>query len=343
MKLFNERGARLFLLMVVMGLILVVVAVRWLDTRQVVEVHAAMPEKGGWSPENLAVEVGEPLQLRLVSDDVLHGFAIGQQDDSEIELKPGQPVETTLVFDRPGKYVYYCTRWCGVNHWRMRGTIEVSGPAENKKLQSPPLYVTLGLDLDVEHHADNTPQQTPSAGRGAALAANIPDAYLALEYYQTHSPAEVWDALRDEPELESLDDGQIWDLVAYIWSTHTSSAALADGERLYANNCAACHGERGGGDGVMAEALDTHPGEENHASPDEAHDQVGGHDTTAPTDFTDPAHMLGASPALLHGKTVRGGMGTGMPYWGPIFTDEQIWNLVSYLYTYQFEQLEVDP
>jgi len=26
--------------------------------------------------------------------------------------------------------------------------------------------------------------------------------------------------------------------------------------------------------------------------------------------------MLGASPALLHGKIVRGGMGTGMPYWG---------------------------
>jgi hypothetical protein len=32
-----------------------------------------------------------------------------------------------------------------------------------------------------------------------------------------------------------------------------------------------------------------------------------------PADFTDPARMLGASPALLEGKILRGGMGTGMP------------------------------
>lgn len=26
---------------------------------------------------------------------------------------------------------------------------------------------------------------------------------------------------------------------------------------------------------------------------------------------------------MLQGKILRGGMGTGMPYWGPIFTEEQ--------------------
>ena len=56
-----------------------------------------------------------------------------------------------------------------------------------------------------------------------------------------------------------------------------------------------------------------------------------------PADFTDAAHMLGASPALLHGKIVRGGMGTGMPYWGPIYTDDQVWALVNRLYEFQFE------
>ena len=30
-----------------------------------------------------------------------------------------------------------------------------------------------------------------------------------------------------------------------------------------------------------------------------------------PVDFTDPQRMLGASPALLQGKILRGGMGTG--------------------------------
>jgi mono/diheme cytochrome c family protein len=30
-------------------------------------------------------------------------------------------------------------------------------------------------------------------------------------------------------------------------------------------------------------------------------------------------------------------MGTGMPGWGPIFTKEQTWALVAYLWTFQFE------
>jgi hypothetical protein len=55
-----------------------------------------------------------------------------------------------------------------------------------------------------------------------------------------------------------------------------------------------------------------------------------------PADFTDPGQMLRASPALLEGKIIRGGMGTGMPYWGPIFTDRQIQALVETIWTFQF-------
>jgi mono/diheme cytochrome c family protein len=57
----------------------------------------------------------------------------------------------------------------------------------------------------------------------------------------------------------------------------------------------------------------------------------------SPVDFTDPRRMLGASPALLQGKILRGGMGTGMPMWGSIFTEEQIWDLIAYIYSSQFE------
>jgi mono/diheme cytochrome c family protein len=51
-----------------------------------------------------------------------------------------------------------------------------------------------------------------------------------------------------------------------------------------------------------------------------------------PTD----GRMLAASPALLQGKILRGGMGTGMPSWGAIFTAEQAWSLVAYIYSFQF-------
>jgi mono/diheme cytochrome c family protein len=46
--------------------------------------------------------------------------------------------------------------------------------------------------------------------------------------------------------------------------------------------------------------------------------------------------MLGASSALLQGKILRGGMGSGMPYWGPILTEAQMWALTDYLWTFQF-------
>jgi hypothetical protein len=62
--------------------------------------------------------------------------------------------------------------------------------------------------------------------------------------------------------------------------------------------------------------------------------------TQQPADFTAAEQMLSASSALLQGKIIRGGMGTGMPYWGPIFTEEQTWDLVAYLWSLQFD-LEV--
>jgi mono/diheme cytochrome c family protein len=67
-----------------------------------------------------------------------------------------------------------------------------------------------------------------------------------------------------------------------------------------------------------------------------------GEHTQRPINFTDPSSMLSASPAHLQGKIIRGGMGTGMPSWGAIFTEDQTWALISYLWTFQFSS-EVTP
>jgi hypothetical protein len=61
-----------------------------------------------------------------------------------------------------------------------------------------------------------------------------------------------------------------------------------------------------------------------------------GRELSRPRDFTDPEQMLGASSALLEGKILRGGMGSGMPYWGTIFANEEVKVLVDYLWTFQF-------
>ena len=122
-----ERLALLFVIALVIGVPLAAVLAR--SNSGAIEIHAQMADTGGWTPGNLTAQVGQPLQLRLTSDDVVHGFAVGHSAMPAIDVLPGQWTTTTLVFNQPGKVTFYCTRWCGPNHWRTRGTIEVTGEA----------------------------------------------------------------------------------------------------------------------------------------------------------------------------------------------------------------------
>jgi len=290
-------------------------------------IHARMAENGGWSPDVLQAEVGQPLHLKITSDDVVHGFAVGQMEMQSVDVLPGKVTDIALTFDKPGIYTFYCTRWCGLNHWRMRGTIEVTGASYLLEPASAPMYVSLNLDIDAPHDAQSIPNVQPSALSGQQLAMDN-SITLSHENYLTYSPYEVFDELK----AQSLTESQLWDVVAYLWQSNTTDESLTNGQNLYAQNCAVCHGENGAGDGIFADDL-AQAGEDAMQSMTGAHDMV----MQAPPDFTDPIRMLGASPALLQGKILRGGMGTGMPMWGVIFTEEQIWDLISYLYSFQFE------
>jgi mono/diheme cytochrome c family protein len=207
----------------------------------------------------------------------------------------------------------------------MRGTIEVAGDVTETATIAPPLYVTLNLDLDAPHPSEVVPDEKPSATRGAALGVKVDRVFDG-----TQSPAQVWAQLRSSSITQGLSDDQVWDLVAWQRRSKITPERLTEGQRLYAQNCAACHGEAGQGDGVSVPSLlktSTMPGM-----------AVLGYETVAPIDFMDAKNMLGASDAILEGKIVRGGMGTGMPYWGSIFTSEQIQALVDFLWTFQFDE-----
>jgi len=191
----------------------------------------------------------------------------------------------------------------------MRGTIEVTAEGDAElPAPEPPLFVTLGLDIDAPHPAAVVPDQTPLAAQGTA----VPVRFLDRDLYLTQSPAAVWQMLRAEPELDDFGDDPLWDMVAFIWQSQATDEQRQLGATLYAQNCAACHGETGAVDGVFGRVFDQ------------------------ATDFTDSQTMLGASTAVLDGKIRRGGMGTGMPYWGTIFTDDEIDAIMAYLWTFQF-------
>lgn len=317
---FSEQLARLS----VIAVSIAAVGLPLFFIRRAPMVHARVAESGGWAPDALQARVGQRLHLLLTSDDVVHGFAVGQTVMPEVEVLPGKVTDVTLLFDKPGTYVFYCTRWCGINHWRMRGTIEVTGPPVAAQPVSPPLYVSLGIDLDAARSAPALPLERPVAELPSEqLAANLAE-YRSSAYYGAHSPFQTWATLRQTPAFSRLSDQQLWNATAWIWQSQTTPASLLEGQQLFERNCAACHGESGRGDGVFASQL---------ASGDASPDGMG---TLRPADLTDSQRMLAASPALLQGKILRGGMGTGMPAWGQIFTESQTWDLVAHLYSLQF-------
>jgi mono/diheme cytochrome c family protein/plastocyanin len=325
MKIKSELVTRLLVAVFLLG----IVAFPLLTWARTPLIHASMAESGGWNPDVIQGKVGQRLHLRFTSDDVMHGFAVGQVGMQAVDVEPGKVSEVTLNFDRPGIYTFYCTRWCGMNHWRMRGTIEVSGEAQEPAPEAGgdiPLFVSLGLNLDATHPAETWPATKPSAQRGSELLAGT-SIDTSADTYRSTSPTQIFQKLGSTDWSEA----QRWDVVAAIWQTNTSVEGLVEGRTLFAQNCAACHGEGGAGDGVFADQLET-------AGMASQQGMTGSQNMsmTRPVDFTQ-TDLLGASPALLQGKILRGGMGTGMPMWGSIFNDEQLWNLVAYLYTFQFE------
>ena len=281
-------------------------------TVQVIDLVAHLPRDGGWSRDALRVQAGQRVRLRLRSEDVTHGFAIGRTDVGPVDIKPGEVTELEFVIDEPGSYQFYCTRWCEHDHWRMRGTLEVVGAGGNLPLSDRPLapYLQAGLDIDAPHAAQVTPEFRPSARAGAALDVSWPAGWDVTAL----TPERAYIALRADARYAALSDPDSWNLVARAWRAATDDQALARGGELYAANCAACHGPEGRGDGPGARYLQD----------------------PRPADFT-ATQMAGASSLLLHGKIVRGGMGTSMPYWGPIFTEAEQWALVDLIWSLWFE------
>ncbi len=292
-----------------------------------IDLVAHAPASGGWIPDTISVNVGERVRLRISATDVVHGFeipALGIQVD---EILPGHVEQVEFVATRAGRFAFACTRWCSVNHWRMRGVIQVIDPA-NPDLPlptaAPPLYQQLKIDIDALHPAQNVPESPPSAARGARLNIAIPGDL------RSQSPSDVFARLRADPALRSNSDSDLWDAIAFAWKTAAGDAAIARGQALFARDCAACHGESGKGNGTAGRNL---PGLAAMPSSTSTMDDV----KRGPADFTDASKMLGASDVLLQGKILRGGMGTGMPEWRTLYADQDMWDVIGFLRTFVFD------
>jgi heme/copper-type cytochrome/quinol oxidase subunit 2 len=96
---------------------------RWMD-RRVVVVHATQWQ---YAPKVLHATAGVPFRIRLVSEDVVHGFKILGLDSVQVtELIPGKSMELTVTPPKPGTYIYMCTTYCGLKHATMYGQLIVA-------------------------------------------------------------------------------------------------------------------------------------------------------------------------------------------------------------------------
>lgn len=92
------------------------------------------------------------------------------------------------------------------------------------------------------------------------------------------------------------------------------SEAIAAGEALFLSSCATCHGETGMGDGEAAAGLDPKP---------------------AP--LADAGMLADLTDGYLYWRIEQGGamdpFNSAMPAWGEAFSEDQIWQLVTFIRT----------
>ncbi|ADU65314.1 cupredoxin domain-containing protein [Desulfurispirillum indicum] len=82
-------------------------------------------ENGGYSPSRIVVKQGEPVRLRLISEDVTHGLIIGELGIDAGVIQPGKMKTIEFTPERKGEFGFVCSVICSPLHTRLRGTLVV--------------------------------------------------------------------------------------------------------------------------------------------------------------------------------------------------------------------------
>ena len=151
-------------------------------------------------------------------------------------------------------------------------------------------------------------------GSGLEGAADFTD----VEFMRQAKPAELFESIRDGVEGTAmptwegeLGEMEIWDVLYYERTFATSPEEVAQGRSLFAENCVTCHGEAGDGSGLEGAA-----------------------------NFTDQAFMANENQTEFFEKITEGVEGSAMPAWGDTFSEDEIWSLVNYVWTFAYEYPE---
>ncbi len=86
------------------------------------------PEEEFTTANELYLPVGQPVEIRLTSQDVIHSFWVPELH-GKLDLNPGSTNSMLVQADEPGMYRGFCAEFCGVQHARMQFVV-VAVPEE---------------------------------------------------------------------------------------------------------------------------------------------------------------------------------------------------------------------
>jgi cytochrome c oxidase subunit II len=86
------------------------------------------PHEGIVTANEIHIPAGQPVTLRLTSDDVIHSFWVPELH-GKLDLNPQQTNTLILQADQPGAYRGQCAEFCGIQHAKMALLVVAQEPA----------------------------------------------------------------------------------------------------------------------------------------------------------------------------------------------------------------------
>ena len=128
MKNWHERLALILMFLASVGTVLAIFGYQHFrmvkDHPIILETRA--PENGNFRPSVLRLTTGQKVLLEIRNPEtVSHGFASPSLGIGVQEIKPGQVKRIAFTPARRGRYPFFCSTWCTVNHMKMKGEVVV--------------------------------------------------------------------------------------------------------------------------------------------------------------------------------------------------------------------------
>ncbi len=196
---------------------------------------------------------------------------------------------------------------------------------QSPAVPSEPPIAAAGLNTHSERCANCHGPRGLGDGELAEGLPNPPAAHASLAYLRTATPSDMFDTITNGsvpqgmppfgPESSNpLTEEQRWAVIAAIYSLGTPIESVGDGRDIYLENCLACHGEEGAGDGPDAQDLDADPG-----------------------DLTSLAYWSTTSNQAIFDMLSGDQIAAHEPLAAADLAEDDLWSVVDYMRTFSYE------